>query len=172
MNAINPLNPRTETVYILQGEDDETLRRLKAKVDETTPKRGGTSAPKTLDDTSDDHEDAKRAHDEFAAEAQERGVRVVLRAVGRKTWANLREKHKPREGNKQDEDAGVNLDGLQEELVPLCIASPVGSLEEIAAFLDSLSEGQYGDLAIRSWSLNMGRTADPTQRLLSGVSRT
>lgn len=171
MSEISPLNPRTETVIILQGEDDETLRRLKAEVERTAPKKGQASPVTTLDEP-DAHEAAKRAHDEFAAEAETRGVRVVLRALGRKTWASLREKHKPREGNAQDQEAGADLDALQEELVPLCIASPVGSIEEIGAFLDSLSEGQYGDLAIRAWSLNMGRTADPTQRLLSGVSRT
>lgn len=165
MSEISPLNPRTETVIILQGEDDETLRRLKAEVERTAPKKGQASPVRTLDEP-DAHEAAKRAHDEFAEEAKERGVKVILRALGRKSWRDLSAKHPARDGNEDDKASGMNLETLQEELVLLCMASPTGTLEERSAFLDSLNEGQYGHLAITAYYLNMGRTADPTQRLL------
>lgn len=178
MNSINPITPRTETVIVLQGDDDERLRELKAEVDRLAPKKGIVVAPLTLDET-DDYEAAKRAHDEFAAEAKERGVKVILRAVGRKTWRDLIAKHPVRvagdgvteEQIEADKNFGANVDALQEELVPMCMASPAGTNEERSAFLDSLNEGQFGDLAIRAWGLNIGKTADPTQRLSSEDSR-
>lgn len=176
MNSINPITPRTATVIVLQGDDDERLRDLEAEVNRLTPKKG--APPSTLDE-ADELELAKLAHDEFSEEAKERGVKVVLRAVGRKTWRDLVAKHPPRvEGDgvtkeqaEGDKSFGANIEALQEELVPLCMASPTGSNEERAAFLDSLNEGQFGDLAVRAWGLNIGKTADPTRRLSSEGSR-
>jgi len=179
MTSINPITPRTETVIVLQGDDDEKLRHLKAEVariEASKPKKDVLA--RTLSDADPlqaweaEKKAAEAAHDKFAAQAEKRGVKVILRAVGRKTWRDLVAKHPPRPANDTDEEVGANADDLQEELVPLCMASPVGSKEEIAAFLDSLSEGQFGALAVKAHGLNMGRTADPTQRLLSGVSRT
>ena len=164
MNAINPLNPRTETVIILQGDDDETLRHLRAEVERTAPKKGAPSAQSTMDE-GDPHEAAVTAYEVFAEEAADRGIKVILRALGRKTWKELTAKHPPREGNENDEQQGMNLESLNDEIVLPCMASPGGSLEERSAFLDSLNEGQYGDLALRAYWLNVGRSADPTLRL-------
>ena len=176
--SINPITPRSDTVIVLQGDDDEHLRTLRVAVDRlerTKPKKPLTAT--TLGDLDPveqweaDLQAAREEHDFFAEEAKERGVKVVLRALGRKTWRTLVEKHPPREDNATDAELGANVDALQEALVPLCMASPTGSDEECAAFLDSLNEGQFGDLAVRAYQLNMGRTADPTQRLSSVGSR-
>lgn len=174
---ISPITPRTESVIVLQGDDDETLRHLKADVDRLEKSKPRQVGERLLGDVDPEVEweaakaAAKQAHDEFAEEAKERGVTVVLRAVGRKTWRDLVARHPARDGNEADKNFGANVDALQEELVPLCMASPTGTNEERAAFLDSLNEGQFGDLAIKSWGLNIGKTADPTQRLLSEGSR-
>ena len=177
--SINPITPRTDTVIVLQGDDDEILRDLKAEVDrleKSKPKKPITARTLAdLDPEQDweaDLEAARDRHDAFAEEAKERGVKVILRALGRKTYRDLIAAHPPRDGNEGDKDFGANVDDLQEALVPLCMASPAGSNEERSAFLDSLNEGQFGDLAIRAWQLNIGRTADPTQRLSSADSRT
>lgn len=168
MTGINPLNPNTETIFLLQGEDDEHLRNLRARAEAAKPKRG---IPQTMDE-SDDADALKREADEFADEAKERGVKVVLRALGRRAWKDLVAKHPPRDKNETDKALGANVDALQEELVALCIASPAGSPAEMEAFLDSLSEGQFGHLAVTAYQLNMGRGADPTRRLLSSGSHT
>lgn len=181
MNSINPITPRTETVVVLQGDDDERVRLLAAEVERLErSKPRASSGPRLLGDLDPvekweaDLAEARRAHDECLRQSEERGVKVVLRAVGRKTWRELIAKHPPREGDEfeMDKQYGANIDALQEDLVPMCMASPTGSKEEIAAFLDSLNEGQFGYLAIRAHALNMGRTADPTQRLSSKDSRT
>lgn len=180
MNAINPITPRTETVIILQGDDDERLRLLEAEVERLEKAKPRKDAlPRTVGevDAVTEWEDAKQAaiqaRDDFKAEARERGVKVILRALGRKTWRDLVAKHPPRDGDEYvaDKQMGANVDDLQEELVPLCMASPAGSNEQRAAFLDSLNEGQFGHLAVTAWGLNMGRGADPTQRLLSEGSQ-
>lgn len=177
--SINPITPRTDTVIVLQGDDDKILRDLKAEVERI--KKAEPKKPlmaQTLDDLGPteqweaDLKAAQEAHDTFAEEAKERGVKVILRALGRKTYRDLIAAHPARDGNESDKDFGANVDDLQEALVPLCMASPAGSNEERAAFLDSLNEGQFGDLAVRAWQLNIGRTADPTQRLSSVDSRT
>jgi hypothetical protein len=170
MNAINPITPRTDTVVILQGDDDEELRRLQARAEALKPKKDAPTPPRTLDER-DGYTEALAEAREFAAEAEERGVKVVLRALGRKTWRDLIAQHPPRDGESADKELGANADAFGEALVPLCMASPAGSPEECRAFLDSLNEGQFGDLAVRAWRLNMGRGSDPKALSLSEPDR-
>ena len=158
MTSFTPITPRTETVSVLQGDDDDRLAQLQADVERLRPKKG--QPPQSLDEAGD-YATALEDLETFAAEAEERGVKVVLRALGRKAWRDLIAKHPVREGNEGDKSFGANIDSLQDELVGLCLASPVGSDAERDAFLDSLNEGQFGDLAIRAWRLNMQKTADP-----------
>lgn len=159
MNQINPITPRIDTVTILQGEDDQRLRELRATVDRLKPKKGGE--PATLDETSA-LQAAEEAVEEFKAEAEERGVKVVLRALGRKTWRDLIAKHPPREDNEGDKALGANTETFEEELVAASIASPTfSSVEERDHFLDSLSIATFGELGIKAWSLNMGSAASP-----------
>ena len=161
MNQISPLNPRTVSVTLLQGEDQAELDRLDAEVVRLAPKKGDTPPVRTADEV-DPHTEAKRARAEFAAEAEERGVTVVLRALGRKTWRKHVLDHPPRDGKPGDEQFGVNITDFPETLVPASIASPVFSSEtEREAFLDSLTDVQFEMLFLRAFNLNRALGADP-----------
>jgi len=181
MTGISPINPRVEKVIILQGDDDEKVRELRTeitRIEARKPTKAELNQASlmgensSLDTWQKELDAAKKAHDDFSAKAEKRGVTVVLRALGRKTYRELIAKHPPRDDDEQDKGFGANIDTLSEDLVPACIASPAGTAGAIADFLDSLNEGQFGDLSVKAWQLNVGRTADPTQRLSSVASHT
>lgn len=161
---VSPLNPRTRTIILLQGEDQDRLDELDAEVDrlEAAAKRATASrAPATLDE-ADPLPDARAELEAFAAEAQERGEKVVVRAVGRKVWRELVGKHGPRDGNDNDKAVGVNEDTFPDALVPACIASPVFTSEvKRDEFLDGLSSAQFDQIYYTAFALNRTTGADP-----------
>lgn len=164
MNQINPMTPRTRTILLLQGEDQDRLDELEAEVEALAPKKGQESAPKTLDE-GDPHSAAVAAAEEFAAEAEGRGVAVVVRAVGRKTWREFVAKNAPRPDHDGDKAVGVNEDTFPDVLVPASIASPkFNSDVERDAFLDSLSDAQFDRLYYTAFALNRTTGADPKAR--------
>lgn len=144
---------RSETVTFLRGDDEAELRRLReeaARTEADTPAR----------------KKAEKAANDFAVTAEERGERIVMRSVGRKTWRRLLNEHPPRDGNEGDENIGANADTFGEAIVPVCLASPTFPTdEERDAFLDSLSPAQFGRLEVVAFQLNMSVGADPKARL-------
>ena len=166
--------PRTETVVILQGNDDERLRQLRAfatdlraKADRLRPRGDPKAAAAPMGEAGGWSEananatEAEQVADDFAATAAENGITVVLCSVGRSKWRELVAAHPAREGNEDDK-----LDTLADDLVPACMGSPVfGSDDERAAFLDSLSEAEFGRLAQVAWLLNTRTSADPNLRV-------
>lgn len=161
---MNKIEPRIWKHTILQGDDEEQLRELRAAAQRA--KATSESEPRTLAE-EDPYEAAARAADDFAAEAEERGVTVTLRAVGRKKWRELVEAHPPRDGDEDDKKAGVNLDNFAEALVPACIAGPTFSEGELTDFLDALTPAQFDLLALAAWNLHKNLGASPKDRLLS-----
>lgn len=152
---------RTETVTFLRGEDEAELRRLDAEVGRTKPAKG--APPATLDE-GDAHATAIEARQKFAAEAEGRGTTVVMRSVGRKTWRRLLSEHPPREGNDDDARFGANAETFGEAIVPVCMGTPTFTTDEDRdAFLDSLSEAQFGRLEVMAFRVNTSLGADPKQ---------
>lgn len=150
---------RTETVTFLRGEDEAELRRLDAEVQRTKPVKG--AAPATLDE-GDAHATAREQREKFAAEAEGRGTVIVMRSVGRKTWRRVLSEHPPRDGNADDAKFGANADTFGEAIVSVCLASPTfGTDEEREAFLDGLSEAQFGRLEVVAFTLNTTLGANP-----------
>ena len=178
--------PRTETVVILQGDDDEQLRQYRAyaeslrfDADRLRPRSEPKAAAQPMGDASRwekadaEATEAEQVANDFAVEASRRGVTVVLRSVGRKAWRDLFDKHPPRDGNEGDEAVGVNLDTLPDDLVPACMGSPVFESDgEQEAFLDSLSAAEFGRLGQVAWLLNTRTSADPKAVLGSKPSPT
>jgi hypothetical protein len=158
---VNKIEPRIWKRTILQGEDEARLAELDAEVDrlEVASRRSGGSTEAL--------EAALAARNEFAVEAEGRGVAVTLRAVGRKKWRELVEQNPPREGDEADQKAGINLDTFPESLVPACITGPTMGEGEMDDFLDSLSPAQFDTLALAAWSLHKSLGADPKERRLS-----
>lgn len=177
------ITPRRWEYIVLQGDDEATLRTLRNQADALDP--GPAPAPaqpsRTAllgeDDTeATEYADRKRRHDEaveiadaFAIEAEQRGVTVVLQALGsRKRWADLKARHPGRSGDDADKAAGgVNTSTMPEDLVSACLVEPALADADREAFLDSLTEAQFELLALAAWQLHTELGADPKARLRS-----
>lgn len=152
---------RSETVTFLLGEDEAELRRLRQEA--TRLRAAANNSAADADEKA--AEKAEKAANKYADEAEERGVKVVMRSVGRKTWRRLLAENKPREDNELDEQMGANVETFGEAAVAACLASPTFTNdEERDAFLDQLSEAQFGKLEVVAFGLNASVGADPKAR--------
>lgn len=175
MSTTPTLTPRTRTVYLLQGEDEERLNDLRetaAKLRAKANKIRKDTRPDEWTEADSVATAAEEAADQFAEEAQPRAVKVIMRSIGRKKWKALLKDHPPREGDESDKVARYNIDTAPEHTVPACLASPALPDAEREAFLDDLSDAQFDYLARVAHDLNRRVGADPTQRLLSASSQT
>lgn len=164
--------PRTETIVIPQGDDEERLRQLRAYRDSLKPDK--KRAPVLLTDDPDaEYREAEQAVRDFAKEVEERGITVVMRSLGRKTWRELIAEHPPREGNDSDKLIGVNADSFGRAIVVACMASPVFDNDaDRDEFLDEITEADYGRIERTAWDLNTGRSSDPKADLASKLTST
>lgn len=156
--------PRTTTIHLLSGDYADRLDMLwsaaQAALSDKTPRT-------MLED--DPYGELSAEYRALKAEAQSAGVTVVLTAVGRRVWRDLREKHPPRSGDGVDEEtakgdrlAGVNTDAIEDDLVYASLTEP--ELKGRAAFdewADTLSEGEWQQLVMRAWELANGARLDP-----------
>lgn len=180
------IEARTWTHTFLQGPDEERLRELRAEaarlekeaelLEAKTRRRGG-DLPRTADEKDpaaaarQAADEAATAADAFADEAEARGVPVELRSVGRRKWRDIVRAHPPRDGNDDDQKAGINTETFSDELVPACLTLPALSPGELEEFLDSLTEAQFDLLSVMAWRLNKNLGADPKERLRSGPAQ-
>jgi hypothetical protein len=188
------IKPRTARVVIYQGDDLARLSELDDAVTraEDALKRAERDKRTRLMHEADpvapmrdECDRAKVERDAFAAEAEVRGVIVVMHALQRREWRALTGEHGPREGNKRDDVLGVNMDTLPDVLLPKAICRdetcPICRDMEQAStiegdtvdFLDSLSDYDYYDrLFLQAFAVNRGSApADPTLRLGSVPSQ-
>lgn len=190
------IKPRTARVVIYQGDDLARLAELDAAVSEAegvlrqAEKRARLAKidgarPVLMHEAPDPvggvtaateaHDAAKAERDEFAAEAEERGVLVVMRSLPRKEWRRLRNGHPPREGSPEDEAYDCNVDTLPDEALPPSIDRDESTIKgDLSEFLDSLSSHDfYQRLFLTMLALNVGgAAADPKARLGSPASPT
>lgn len=192
------IKPRTARVVIYQGDDlarlgehDDAVTKAEAAVKraekDQTPRLLHQGDP--VADANRALDDAKAERDAFAAEAEARGVAVVMHARPRKAWRKLMDEHPPRDREKHPEDYPIgpcNIETLPDVLLPESICRdphcPTCSDEgqrstiegDLTEFLESLSDYDYYDrLFLQAFALNRGSAmADPTQRLASGTSQT
>lgn len=157
---------RTTTVHLLTGDYADRLNALweaaQAASHDETPLTALEVHP---------FEALKSDYDTLKAEALEAATTVTLKAVGRKKWRELKEKHPPRSGEgvdpelvRTDRIAGVNTDTVDDDLVYASLASPEltsrGAFDEWA---DGLSEGEWQVLLTRAWELANGARLDPKE---------
>lgn len=103
------------------------------------------------------------------ADAAEKRRIVTLRALGRKQWRPLKEKHPPRAGDDVDEDtakgdrlAGVDTDSVEDDLVFASTIHPMfESRAEFDEWADELSEGEWQMLVRDAWRLVNVAQFDP-----------
>ncbi|MBO9523916.1 MAG: hypothetical protein J7518_20470 [Nocardioidaceae bacterium] len=183
------ITPRTTTVVIHQGDDLDRLAELDravARAEETRQRvekqaRDGQSVPRLMGQ-EDPRVEAQAAYDTavadrdaFAAEADGRGVKVVLNALRRRKFRELVSDHKARDGVDGDAVLGVNMETMPDALLPLSVDEPASTIDgDVTTFLDSLSDYDYYDrLFVTAFALNRGSAvADPTLRLGSKPSQT
>ncbi len=175
------LNRRTKTVTLLQGEDDERLQALRERAADLRARADRLAKLKRTPLLSDEDDadtaareamQAEQEADVFAADAEPRGVRIVLQALSRRRWPELLEKHPPRDDDDADKRAGANLKTIPEDLIPESIVAPEMTDGERADFLADLSFGQWDYLALEAWGLNTTAGADPKARLGSSPTLT
>lgn len=161
------LNPRTAVVLLLQGEDADRLEELRDRAEQAkTPAK----APRLMSD-EDPYPAAAQAADDFKREAEERAVRVVVRALPRKKWRQLVADHPPRPDHAGDAQFGIHLVDFADALVPASIVEPEFSGDgQRDDFLDSLTDGQFEDVFWKAYRLNRGGGTDPKDWLLTGRS--
>lgn len=107
---------------------------------------------------------------EADADAMEKRRVVTLRAVGRKSWRELKLKHPPRvtsdtvddETAKGDRVAEVNTDTVGDDLLFTSIQDPkFTSRSDFDEWVDELSEGEFQTLLTDAWRLVNVAQYDP-----------
>jgi hypothetical protein len=172
---MSTLTARTSVVPLFQGDDLDPLSDLLAAVEQAAIK-----APRRLgDDTS--VQEATRAYDDFVEEALTRAVKVTIGALPRKQWRDLVIANPPREDNEGDQARGFNRETMGDAVVYYVDAMKGARTvvkvdpepdEGIAAFLDSLSDGDFSKLYSAAVQLNEGAGPDPKVRLSSRLAQT
>ena len=156
------LNALTTTVVLYQGDDLAKIEELRIAAE-----RGKSSGPALGGEPS-----AAKVHDDFVTKAEKRAVKVVLKALPRKSWRALVAAHPPRDGDDGDKSMGVNDETFGEALIAVSIASPVfPSDSERDAFVDSLRDADFERLYASAFALNRGKTAAPKADLSSRLSQ-
>lgn len=91
----------------------------------------------------------------LTAEMNDKSVRFTLRALGRRPYRKLRDKHPPREDNDADRIAGFNQDTFHEALLRASVVDPDLDDAQWRRFLDEMiTQGQYETLYLTAMSLN------------------
>jgi len=151
---------RTREILLYQGDDLDKLDALAEEIERLQAASDDSEAPRLLSD-ADPLADAIAEHNALVEGARKRAVVVRLKPLGRRKFRDLVRQHPPREGNKVDEMRGFNGDDFPEALVPLSIDAPDLTQDQIAAFLDSLTDRQFEDIYDMAFYLNRSPIADP-----------
>lgn len=155
--------PRTDTFLLLSGDYAQRLDALGAEFDKAVEK--AQTSRRLTDPTW--VEQVRADYEALKAEAEAAGTRIVLEAIGRKTWRDLKAKHPPRtEGDpeliKGDRLAGVNTDSVEDDLVYASLTEPAfGSRDAYEEWADRLSEGEFQTILVRAWTLVNVSRVDP-----------
>lgn len=108
----------------------------------------------------------------LTAEMNEKSVQFRLRALGRRPYRKLRDKHPPREDNDSDRMAGFNQDNFHEALLRASVAEPDLDDAQWRRFLDDMiTQGQYETLYLTALSLNHRDVDVPFSRTASAILR-
>lgn len=191
MGGTTGIKPRSERETIYQGDDLDRLVELDGAVEAAGDalRRAQRAAKAAEGGLRLQHEDspetdviaaqealdlAQMKRDEFAAEAEERGVVVVLRPINGREWKRLKLAHPPRRdgaGEYVADDAtfGVNMDEFPYEALPVSIDPEVSTIEgAVTEFLEELDIYNFDRLTLAMMRVNRsGSSADPTRRLAS-----
>lgn len=143
------VTPRRATVLLFQGDDRERLEELLADIESTTAVAAAT--PSRIGDTDTDALAALQAYNAFVEEAKERAVKVVVQALGRRKWRDLRREHT----TTSEDGEELDQEGFADVLVPASVVEPqFDTRAELEAFLDELNDADFSRLFTAAYAVN------------------
>lgn len=159
--------PVTKTLHLLTGDYPDRLDQLEAALNRAEKDADG-GVPRTALE-GDPVEELSAEFTAMKAEAREAGTTVVLTAVGRKVWRELKAKHPVRSGDdvdpdvaKADRNAGVNTETVEDDLVYESLTAPqFSSRAGFDEWADKLSEGEWQTILVTAWGLANGARLGP-----------
>lgn len=163
-----PLRLTELTEQIADAEDRE--RAAKADADP-----GGKSGGKRLTDKAE----SLRLAEQYRAlckEAEEGSVTLVVEALPRRKWRDLKDEHPPRhvkgpddelEVHRDDRSAGVNTSTLFDVANGQCVVEPEFTTKAWDRFADDMSDGDWQALSQVVWSVNEEPTRIPKSSAVS-----
>lgn len=96
---------------------------------------------------------------------------VTLRALARKDWKSLLEKHPPRDDVDSDRTLGLNGETFYDALILACWVEPDLEKDERTELLDLLTGAQFDKLAASAFALNRRDVGVPFSRTASRTLR-
>ncbi|WP_294567618.1 hypothetical protein [uncultured Arthrobacter sp.] len=153
---------QTATIRLLTGDYPDRLNSLWA----AAMAAQNDKTPRTLAD-EDPFDVLSREYEALKAEAEEAGLSVTIKAVGRREWRTLKQNHPARvEGDpetiKGDRLAGLNTSTVEDDLVYASLVSPeFTSRAAYDEWADALSEGEFQTILTRAWQLANVAQYDP-----------
>lgn len=188
---MSDFKPRTQTVYLMQGDDIERAEELRAEVTAAIARQGDAEATlaglkkaparaggdpevekatEYLDSARAESVAAVNALNEHLEAAETRATVVTVRHLGRRIYRDMRRSHPPRDGDAQDQAYGFNVDEFGDVMVPAAVIEPVFPSDAAKAeFLDALSDAQWSQLFSAAVKVNQGALPDPKARIGSDV---
>lgn len=104
---------------------------------------------------------------------QMRGAMTVfrLRGLPRSRFRELVDAHPPREGEKTDEAWGWNTATFYEPLIRACTIDPTGTDDQWRRLFDSMTDGQFADLAGTALTVCRAKVDVPFSQVASAILR-
>lgn len=163
-------------LVIFQGDWPILLDEMAQKVDQARTE--ATPARRVATGKSEAMKLAEQL-DEMVAEAEKTGIRLLVQALPRSQWRDLKAKHPPRKDDTEDEVFGVNQETLWKDAAPFgpgkdqepCVVDPEFTETEWAEFADDLSDADYTRLCQVIWEVNERSTSIPKYSAVSLLQR-
>ncbi len=156
--------PESTVPLCLRGDlqaEWETLERALAEVKQRGDRRLAGSP-----------EEAKLARQlrDLEAQMQDSTITLRLRALPRREFMKLVEKHPPRKDNSADRMVGIDQSSFYDALIGACIVEPELDEERLGKLLDALTDAQFNKLATTAWELNRSDVSVPFSRTASRIT--
>jgi hypothetical protein len=157
------LTARTTSIPLYQGDDLDKIESLRMDLARAKASASGNAR---VGDTDADVKAATAALQAACDDAEPRAVVVVVKALGRRQWRSLVEAHPARDGNKDDEQFGVNSADFPDALLIASLSEPTfPTPADRDDFLDSLSDADFTRLWRAAFLLNRVSADDPKDLL-------
>lgn len=156
--------PESTVPLCLRGDlqaEWETLERKLAEAKQRGDRRLTGSAEETK---------LARQLRDLEAQMQDSTITLRLRALPRREFMKLVEKHPPRKDNQADRMVGIDQSSFYDALIGACIVEPELDEERLTRLLDALTDAQFNKLATTAWELNRSDVSVPFSRTASRIT--